>query len=455
MAHQLGGSGIQDVDLAQSRSLGMHDIYRYAQGARPLDVVIDGFPNYHYATAAPGLNRPKLMLERGINPAAMIDGPDGPRRPVIAIRSSPWKAGHVSNPWHDEFDLDHGHVRYYGDHRPTTVGLPGVTPGNRALIDAWAYHAGTNSAIRHLAPPLLLFRSTTVSRGGKSIVKGHVEFCGLALIERLEHVVQRDPKTGSSFPNIVLDLAVLDLAESGDTLAMRWINERREPACTAFDADRYAPRSWQQWIAEGRASIPRVRRRVVSSRVKTVAEQTPPIGSSDESELVRLYKFFDGRKHAFELLAARVAAQLLGTSGAVYRDGWLTRSGGDGGVDFVGRLDVGSLGSTTPLVVLGQAKCVQPGSSISPDQVARVVARLRRGWIGVFVTTGIFSRQAQIEVIDDQYPLVLVNARILIDQVLKMAAADYDGDLDGLLQSITAGYDAAITHRRPEEILFA
>jgi hypothetical protein len=43
---------------------------------------------------------------------------------------------------------------------------------------------------------------------------------------------------------------------------------------------------------------------------------------------------------------------------------------------------------------------VAPGSSISPDQVARVVARLRRGWLGIFVTTGAFSKQAQVEVID-------------------------------------------------------
>jgi restriction endonuclease Mrr len=169
--------------------------------------------------------------------------------------------------------------------------------------------------------------------------------------------------------------------------------------------------------------------------------------------LQRLYTFFDGRKHAFELLAAQVSAQILGHSGARYHDGWLTRPGGDGGVDFVGRLDVGTAANNTPLVVLGQAKCIAPTSSISPDQVARVVARLRRGWIGVFVTTGAFSRQAQIEVIDDQYPLVLVDGRTLVEQVLRMAAADHNGDLDALLTSVTADYDLAITYRRPEEIL--
>jgi restriction endonuclease len=116
-------------------------------------------------------------------------------------------------------------------------------------------------------------------------------------------------------------------------------------------------------------------------------------------------------------------------------------------------LDVGTVANNTPLVVLGQAKCIAPTSSISPDQAARVVARLRRGWIGVFVTTGTFSRQAQIEVIDDQYPLVLVSGRTLAEQVLRMAASDHDGDLNALLASVTADYDIAITHRRPDEIL--
>jgi hypothetical protein len=122
-------------------------------------------------------------------------------------------------------------------------------------------------------------------------------------------------------------------------------------------------------------------------------------------------------------------------------------------MDFVGRLDVGTPDNNAPLVVLGQAKCIAPTSSVSPDQVARVVARLRRGWIGVFVTTGTFSRQAQIEVIEDEYPLVLVDGKTLAEQVLRMAAADHDGDLNAVLHTVATEYEAAITHRRPEEIL--
>jgi hypothetical protein len=34
-----------------------------------------------------------------------------------------------------------------------------------------------------------------------------------------------------------------------------------------------------------------------------------------------------------------------------------------------------------------------------------------------------------------------------------LAATDHDGDLDALLNSVTADYDIAITYRRPDEIL--
>lgn len=446
---ELDGDGVVD-----SRAVKIHTVLRYARNSGAMAPTVDDFPNFYFVTTAPGSASPLLTLERGISPTAVARGLDCDRRPVIAIRSSPWKAGHETNPWHDEFDMDHGHVRYFGDHKPGILGLPGATPGNRALMEAWRYHAGTSVAERQLAPPLLLFRSTTVRREGRAVVKGHVEFLGAALIERLEYVVQRDPATGRSFPNVVFDLVVVDLAAGGDRLDMRWIDDRRDASLTAEATCRHAPASWRRWVREGSASIPSIRRRVLSSPIRTAQEQQPEPGSPDAELLHRLYAFFDGRKHQFEYLAALVAARVLGSSGASYRQGWVTRAGGDGGLDFVGRLDVGLPSAKTPLVVLGQAKCVSPDSSASAETVARVVARLRRGWIGVFVTTGSFSRRAQEEIIDDQYPLVLVPGRVLTEQVSAIIAADYDDDLEAFLSDIEAGYEQDVTYRRPEEILW-
>ena len=92
-------------------------------------------------------------------------------------------------------------------------------------------------------------------------------------------------------------------------------------------------------------------------------------------------------------------------------------------------------------------------ASINADQVARVVARLRRGWIGVYVTTGHFTERAQVEVVDDQYPLVMIPGLALAECVAKIAQEDFGGDLDALFASVLDGYDTAITNRRPEEIL--
>ncbi|MFC6045220.1 restriction endonuclease [Nocardioides hankookensis] len=434
------------------RHVFIHDELRYARKANQIEVEHDGFLNYHWLMSPADLGRPMVMLEAGINSPAEVVGPDGGRRALIAIRSSPWKAGHETNPWHDEFDLDHGHVRYFGDHKPGTVGLPGATKGNRLLLEAALLHAGTSRQERLLAPPLLLFRSVTVHREGRAVVKGHVEFCGAAIIERLEHVVQRDPETGRSFPNLVLDLAVISGGDV-DGIDLRWIDDRRDPELTAEDALRHAPEAWTRWVKQGRVAVPGVRRRVLASTVKSNKEQQPQAGSAEDQVLQQVYAFFDGRKHAFELLASRVAAEVLRESGSRYKEGWLSRSSGDGGVDFIGRIDMGSLAASTPVVVLGQAKCILPTSSISPEQVARVVARLRRGWIGVYVTTGSFSRQAQIEIIDDQYPVVLISGGTLASAVRQMAQANYGGDLGALLESAVEGYGTAVTHRRPEEVL--
>jgi len=69
------------------------------------------------------------------------------------------------------------------------------------------------------------------------------------------------------------------------------------------------------------------------------------------------------------------------------------------------------------------------------------------------VTTGVFSKQAQVEVIDDAYPVVLVSGRLLAQEVLKLAERTFDGDVEAALSAASSGYEQEVTHRRPEEIL--
>lgn len=313
--------------MPMERLLQFGETLRYAKRA-PADPIHEGYLNFHWFAAGTRDHQRRMILESGINAVGHVSAIDGMRRPAISLRSSPWKAGSHETPWHDEFDLDHGHVRYFGDHKVTTVGPVGSTQGNKALLEAWRRHCSTDRADRVEAEPLLIFAGRPEMVDGQLHHKGFIQFCGVAVIERLEFVVQRDPRTGRSFPNLTLDLNVIALGPN-DELDWAWIDDRRDPGLTGAQALERAPATWKQWVNEGRAALPRIRRRVMSSRVQSRQDQLPAPGSRYDSVLRQVYSFFDGRKHAFEYLASMVAGELLGAQGHTYSSGWLTRAGGE------------------------------------------------------------------------------------------------------------------------------
>jgi hypothetical protein len=83
-----------------------------------------------------------------------------------------------------------------------------------------------------------------------------------------------------------------------------------------------------------------------------------------------------------------------------------------------------------------------------------VVARLRRGWVGVYVTTGAFSEPAQQEIGDDEYPIVLIHGARLASEIRKMAFESHEGNVHALIKHLVETGVPTITHRLPEEILF-
>ncbi|MCX5213153.1 restriction endonuclease [Kitasatospora sp. NBC_00240] len=425
----------------------MGDVLRYTAAKDTAPAAIDGFGNFYFVTDSPGQKR--ALLEAGINAMAKVKTSEGMRRPAVMIRSSPWKAGSEQTPWHDVFDVTNGHVRYFGDHKPDTTKPVGSTTGNAALLEAFDSHQAPTAVGRAAAAPLLLFRS--VSKNGK--VKGHVEFCGVGLIERAERVLQWGGPDRTTFTNYVFDLVVVDLAAEDDKLDWDWVTARRDPGRSDAEVLKLAPAAWREWVKHGHSVLPKVRRRVARAQVVKVRDQKPATGSKVEADLQAVYKRFDDDKHAFEVLAAIVAAKVMRASGHSYDEGWLTRRSGDGGADFVGRLDLGSGLAGTKLVVLGQAKCIKPGTLVAAEQIARVVARLRRGWIGVYVTTGSYSEPAQLEMVEDQYPVVLINGQDLIKELYEIAGKDHGGDLMACVEDLLSSRSLEVLNRRPEEIL--
>lgn len=228
-------------------------VVRYPEPPDQSPVSLDGYRNFFNLTDVSGL--PRLIMNSGIFVPAAVDAPDGRRRPVALLRSNPLQAGSETTPWHDVFDLDQGHVRYFGDHRSDTVGPLGSTRGNSALHDVLEAHQADTEGQRAFAAPIVLFQS--VRRNRRS--KGYLRFCGLGVFETVREVLQQSPD-GASFPNYAYDLALLDLTPEADRLDWKWIGARRDRSRTAEDALALAPASWRTWVRVGNSALPDIRR---------------------------------------------------------------------------------------------------------------------------------------------------------------------------------------------------
>jgi len=423
--------------------------YRYSRPYAETPEVIDGLPNFFAAVRTPGAGT-KPVLEAGINAMKVIDAVDGTRRPAILISSSPHKVGSEWTPWDDTFEQDVGFVRYFGDNRnPLTD--PSSARGNALLLAQFAVHTSLDASVREDSVPIFLFRRVSVAARHK----GNVMFAGLGVLERVELVTQFDQARKQTFTNYAFEFAVLGLQDQRDSVDWAWVSARRDPRATRSAAAALAPQAWRQWISAGPSSLARLRRHVLKSRVVPVADQCP--GPSDQrlaATLETIYKFYDGRKSRFEALASRVTAFVLERSGAVYREGWVTPEGADHGTDFVGHLTIGSGFAATKVVVLGQAKCERPDSPTGGVHIARTVARLRRGWIGAYVTTSYFSERVQREVLEDQYPILLIHGLELATAVQTLVRETAATSVVDFLSDLDATYEGMVSARRPEEILF-
>lgn len=422
---------------------------RYAKPRDAYPERVDGLVNFHHIADSPVGGA--LQLERGINTPASTKGPDGvARRAAILISSSPHKKGTLETPWQDHFDPDNGHIRYFGDNKD-----PGNDPtqslGNRELLRAFQFAHHHDKETREQTPPLLFFRRVT--HQGKS--KGFPQFEGFGIITSAELITQWDNKQGHSFSNYVFDFTVFSVAKEHEEFDWRWIDARRDKTKSLADTLEFAPDSWKTWLKEGPNALPKIRRRVAKLNLVPTEDQKPEKGSELEKALKTIYEYYAGKKHHFESLAELVAEKALGADSASYHQGWVTSAGGDGGADFIARLEIGSDVAKTKLVVLGQAKCEKPTTPTNGNHIARTVARLRRGWIGVYVTTSYFSLAVQEEVIQDRYPISLINGKRVAQEVLKIVHDSDDFDsVTAFLDHLSENHQSRISSRDPEEVLF-
>ena len=72
------------------------------------------------------------------------------------------------------------------------------------------------------------------------------------------------------------------------------------------------------------------------------------------------------------------------------------------------------------------------------------------GWR--YVTTSYFSEAVQREVIEDEYPIVLINGA-MVAEVVEELAHEMGIDVADVLIYVDEQYDGMLSSRRPEELL--
>jgi hypothetical protein len=421
-------------------------VYRYPSDRDVSREFVDGLPNFFHTTAFP--EHAMALMERGISQIA----PPKKRAsdlgyPAILISSSPHTRGSEWNPWHDSFEPDLGYIRYFGDAKKP--GSPASAPGNKVLLEELAKHTSGDKLTRETATPLVFFERVPVE--GRTY--GNVKFQGFGVIEKAELVTQFNPGIGY-FTNYVFTFAVLSLSDEDEEFDWSWINDRRSSSITPRESLKNAPVSWRKWVNDGNQRIESFRRRAALAKVESVTAQRPQPKSREDKCLQDIYRFYsEVGRHRFELLASRALMSHINSNGGTYSEGWVTKGSGDGGVDFVGKVRLGSGFAAVDVVVLGQAKCEAPDKPTNGNSLARTVARLKRGWIGAYVTTSFFSKQSQLEVIEDAYPLIKISGLTLAIETLKLVESGGYRDTLGYLEALELEYPDMIQNRRADEIL--
>ena len=149
-----------------------------------------------------------------------------------------------------------------------------------------------------------------------------------------------------------------------------------------------------------------------------------------------------------------IAARVIDREYGIYQKGWVTQGSGDGGADFIGKVTLGSGFSKVELIVLGQAKCEALNTPTGGNHIARTVARLKRGWLGVYVTTSYFSDSVQREVIEDKYPIILIHGRRIAEEVAKIVYESEEFEsVNSFLVAMDKDYPTRLKQRQAEEVL--
>ena len=294
--------------------------------------------------------------------------------PAYVVLVTAHVAGDYANPWDDVIDERAGIIRYWGDakHSDRHKACDSFR-GNRCLK---AVYDELLVGDRMILPPILHFSRRNT---------GKLVFNGLCALESQELTWFEDH--ARPIRNYRWGLTILDT----ELVSLDWLKSRVLAGSRAELPDG-APEAWADYV-RGRTN----RRQVWKAQVRTTETQRAKPGSADERVLQQLIEL---TPRQFEAVIVAIFREMKAVEHSITQ----TRYVNDSGFDFFGSFTMPlPVGYEIPL--RGEAKRWRQGVGVG--EVSRLVARLRRGEYGIFVTTSYYTKQAQEEVLADAYPVKL------------------------------------------------
>jgi AspBHI-like restriction endonuclease/restriction endonuclease len=338
------------------------------------------------------VNGRTIGMTGGIRPRSYLNS-IGTTLPAYVVLVTAHIAGDYANPWQDVIDDRAGTIRYWGDAKHSNrEKLCDNFAGNRCLK---AVYDELLVGDRMLLPPILHFSRPST---------GQLLFNGLCALETIELTWFED--RGRPIRNYRYGLSILDT----EFVSVEWLKSR-VIATSKQTLVSGAPEVWSDYI-RGHTR----RRQLWKTNVRSTGAQLPKTGSTDDKILRQLVNLSPKQ---FEAVVVALFREMKTVEHSITQ----TRYVNDSGFDFFGVF-------TMPLPVgyevpfRGEAKRWKQGVGVG--EVSRLVARLRRGEYGIFVTTSYFTRQAQEEVFEDAYPVKLLSGIDLVGflRELKLISGD-------------------------------
>lgn len=300
--------------------------------------------------------------------------------------------------WPDELNPQTGIFTYYGDNKEPGASLENTpVKGNKFLAHIYnQLHINLREDIQ----PILCFQTLKID--GKS----YMRFLGLAapgargLSATEDLVAIWKVKNNQRFQNYRSTFTILN----EELIHKDWLVDL--VSGIKPHKSEYCPESWKYWIKTGIYDALECNSEI---RPRTENEQFP---QTPKERFVLDYIKNNLTDREFEF----ACPEILKILDANFKGLYVTPRTKDKGRDVIGKYYLGHLGHQIILDVSIEAKHWKGAVGVKP--MTRLISRLKRSDIGIFITTSHFAKQVQEELIEDNRPVMLICggdiARLLI-----------------------------------------